>query len=150
MQVMGLGNGKWMLALAAISLTACGGDSTAPPSAAGTFAATSFVTTSNSGQVTDQIANGSFLLIILAPDGTTSGNLHIAASGSVPALDADMAGTWTMTGGNVTFTQTADTFVRNMTFSFTQPASFTSLLRGDEMFSDGTRVQLTLSSVPLE
>lgn len=149
MQVMGLGDGKWMFALAALGLTACGSDSTAPLMAGGTFAATSFVTTSSTGQVTNQIANGSFLLISLASNGTTSGQLHIAASGGVPAFDADMAGTWMMTGSTVTFTQTADTFVRNMTFSLTQPASFTTLLTGDEMFSDGTRVQLTLASVPL-
>lgn len=150
MQVMGLGNGKWIFVLAAISLTGCGSDSTAPSSVAGTYLARSFVTTSSAGQITNQLASGSDVQLTLRSDGTTTGQLHVAASGSVPAFDADMAGTWTLTGNTVTFTQAADTFVRNMTFTVTHTdssVSFIIFLTGDMVFPDGTRVQLTLGSL---
>jgi hypothetical protein len=129
------------------AVTACGSDSTTPPSPlVGSYNAVQFVTTGSSGS-TNQILAGSTLSINLAANGSTTGHLHLAASGGVPAFDADMAGTWTRTGNSVTFSQTADTFVRNMTFAVTAAGSSWQL-EGNQVFS-GTQIQITLSQVVL-
>jgi hypothetical protein len=132
----------------ASALIACGGsDSTAPPSVlVGSYNAVQFVTTGSSGQ-TNQILAGSTLSINLNPNGSTTGHLHVAASGGNSAFDADMAGTWTQTGNSVTFSQVADSFVRNMTWVVTAAGSSWELV-GDQVFS-GTRTQVTLSQVVL-
>ncbi|MFL5478176.1 MAG: hypothetical protein ACJ79X_04075, partial [Gemmatimonadaceae bacterium] len=111
-------------------------------SIAGSYTATEFVTTGGSGQRNELLA-GSTVTMVLNANGTTSGHLHVAASGSSPALDADMAGTWTRTGNVVDFTQAADTFVRDMAFTLETTGSKWVLI-GDQGFS-GTRVQLTLT-----
>jgi len=54
-----------------------------------------------------------------------------------------MAGTWNESNNVVEFTQTADTFVRNMIFAVQPIATGVLDLVGDQVFS-GTRVQLTL------
>ena len=138
--------GPMFLAVAAI--IACGGgDSTAPPSVlAGSYNAVQFVTTGSSGQ-TNQILAGSTLSINLNPNGSTTGHLHVAASGGNSAFDADMAGTWTQTGNSVTFSQVADSFVRNMTWVVAAAGSSWQLV-GDQVFS-GVRTQVTLSQVAL-
>ena len=138
--------GPIFLGIAAI--VACGGSySTAPPSVlVGSYNAVQFVTTGSSGQ-TNQILAGSTLNINLMSDGSTTGHLHLAASGGNPVLDADMAGTWTQTGNSVTFSQAADSFVRNMTWAIIASGSSWQLV-GDQVFS-GTRTQVTLSQVTL-
>ena len=80
----------------------------------------------------------------LASNGTTSGHLHIAASGAQPVLDADMAGTWTQNGDTIDFTQTADTFVRDMSFTIQRISTSVWALVGDQVFA-GTRINLTLA-----
>src|SRR3954469_7566088 len=131
--------------IAATALLACGSDSTSPGvTAVGTYAASQWVTTGGSGQ-TNQLVAGSTLQITLAGNGTTSGHLHVAASGSNPAFDADMAGTWTRTRNVVTFSQNADTFVRDMAFTLDSNGSQWMLI-GDQGFS-GTRVEVTLTQV---
>jgi hypothetical protein len=132
------------LSLAAIS--ACGGSEATAPSVpiAGSYAATEFVTTGSSGQ-TNQILAGSTLVLVLLANGNVSGLLHMAASGGNPAFDADMNGTWTQTGNTIAFSQTADTFVRNMTFTLV-PNVNSWQLSGDQVFS-GTEVKVTLKQV---
>jgi hypothetical protein len=125
------------------ALVACGSDSTAPTTTvAGSYVATQFVTTGTSGQ-TNQILAGSTLTLNLNASGTVTGHLHLAATNGNPAFDADMAGTWLQTGNTVTFSQTADTFVRNMTFNVVANGS-SWLLVGNQVFS-GTGIQITLS-----
>jgi hypothetical protein len=126
-----------------VAATACGSDTTSPAqSAAGNYTAISWTTSGASGQ-TNQLTAGSTLTLNLASNGTTSGHLHFAASGSNPALDADMAGTWTQSGTTVTFSQSADTFVRNMLFTLAlDPANGWTLV-GDQTFS-GTNIKLIL------
>jgi hypothetical protein len=58
-------------------------------------------------------------------------------------LDYDMAGTWSQTGTTVNFSQTADTFVRNIPFTVVANGSKWAL-EGTGSFS-GTAVQITLS-----
>ena len=125
-------------------LLACGGSNEPSSSAyAGSYVATSWTTTGNSGHQ-DQLLAGSTLQITLAPNGTTTGHLHVAASGANPVFDADMAGTWTVNANVVEFTQTADTFVRNMPFTVSSNIQGITTLGGDETFS-GTRIQLILT-----
>jgi len=130
--------------LVATAMMACGGsDSTSPSgNVAGSYTATQFVTTGSSGQ-TNQILAGSTLVINLAGNGTTTGHLHLAAQGGNPVLDYDMAGTWAQTGTTVNFSQTADTFVRNIPFTVVANGSKWAL-EGTGSFS-GTAVQITLS-----
>src|SRR6266550_529514 len=131
--------------LVAAAMIACGGsDSTSPNgTVAGSYTATQFVTTGttgNSGQ-TNQIQLGSTLAINLATNGTTTGHLHLAAQGGNPALDYDMAGTWAQTGSTVNFSQTADTFVRDIPFTVVANGSKWAL-EGNGSFSGGA-VQIT-------
>jgi hypothetical protein len=129
-----------------IATAACGSDNTTEPQNAigGSYAASQWVTTGGSGQ-TNQLLAGSTLALTLANDGTTSGHLHVAASGSNPALDADMAGTWSESGDKVTFSQSADTFVRDLTFDVVPNGSKWSLT-ADHTFPNN-RVQITLDQV---
>lgn len=127
------------------TINACGSDSTSPnTSLAGSYTATEFVTTGGSGQRNELLA-GSTLAIELNANGTTTGHLHVAASGSTPVFDADMAGTWAKTGNVVKFSQSADTFVRDMDFTLESNGSKWMLV-GDKGFS-GTRIQVTLTQV---
>ena len=121
------------------AIIACGSDSTAPNAVVGSYAATQFTTTGTSGQ-TNQLLAGSTLTLTLASGGGVTGHLHIAASSSNPVVDADMTGTWTRTGNSVDFNQTADTFVRDITFSVEANGD----LVGAGSFS-GTAIALTLS-----
>lgn len=127
----------------AATVAACGGDSTAPQSTvAGSYTASEFITTGGSGQ-TNQLLSGSTVQITLNSDGTTTGHMHLAASGGTPAGDYDLAGTWHQNGTTVGFTQAVDTFIRNMVFTIQPIAAGVWNLIGDQAFS-GTRVQLTL------
>src|SRR3954465_6623273 len=130
--------------IAATALLACGSDSTSPGvTAVGAYSASQWVTTGGSGQ-TNQLVAGSTLQITLAGNGTTSGHLHVAASGSNPAFDADMAGTWTQDGMTVEISQPADTFVRDMPFTLTANGGSSWDLVGDKTFA-GTEIRITLS-----
>ena len=127
-------------------LLACG-DSNGPasPAVAGNYAATFFVTTGGSGQ-TNQLAAGSTLTLNLAANGATSGHLHYAGSGGIAPFDADMAGTWSVNANVVDITQPADSFVRDMLFTWGPDQNGIASLTGDQVFS-GTRVQIILTRV---
>ena len=125
------------------ALVACGGDSTAPNSAlVGTYVATQFVTTGSSGQ-TNQLLAGSTVSVHLASDRSFTGHLHLVATSANPALDTDLAGTWTQAGNTVTFTEAQDTFINDITFDVTSNGSVWQLV-GDQVFS-GIRIQITLT-----
>jgi hypothetical protein len=135
--------------LSSVMITACGGDNTHPTGGGGggigltgNYTATQWVTTGGSGQ-TNQILAGSTLTITLNPNNTTSGHLHLVASGNNPAVDADLAGLWSQAGSTITFTQQADTFVRSMAWGMVANGAKWAL-EGDQVFS-GTRVQITLT-----
>jgi len=139
---------KQILLLGIVLGAAACGSSSGPTAgaAAGSYTATSFTTTGTSGQ-RNEILAGSTVQINLAADGATSGHLHVAGTGGGAAFDADMAGTWTQNGSVVRFTQSADTFVRNMDFIWGPNASGVASLTGDNVFS-GTRVQIILTRAP--
>jgi hypothetical protein len=102
-----------------LGLASCGGDGFSPTvdSVAGTYQATTFTFTGASTP-TDLLAMGASVTIILAPDGTTSGRMFVPGVGAGGGdLDADLAGTWALTGAAVTFDQSADTFMRDLPFT---------------------------------
>jgi hypothetical protein len=128
-----------LLGLPALLLACSEPESPPPNPLLGTYSATSFTTTGSSGQ-RNEILAGSTLVLTLKDDNTTSGHLHMAASGANPAFDADMAGTWSQNGTVVEFNQAADSFVRDMIFTWGPDSSLT----GNHVFS-GTSIQITLT-----
>lgn len=87
---------------------------------AGSYEATEFTA---DGQ--DILAAGGTLDMVLSPDGTVSGELDLPASAGGP-FTADLAGTFSVSGDGLTFTQGADTFVRDASWSWDDGA-----LRGE-------------------
>ena len=132
-----------LIGLPAIVLACGGSDEPSATPIAGTYAATFFQTTGSSGQ-RNEIAAGSTLTISLAANGTTTGHLHVAASGANPVFDSDLAGTWSATGNVVDFVQVADNFVDDILFTWGSDIQGISTLAGDQVFS-GTRIQITLT-----
>ena len=127
-----------------VGAAACGGDSTSPAaSVEGNYGAIIFVTTPTNGSARNELQAGSTLAISLNSNGTTSGHLHLAANGTTPVFDADLAGTWSVNGDLVTFTQAADTFVKDLALTIQQIGGNVVILVGDQVFS-GTRINLTL------
>ena len=127
-------------AAAVVTISACGKNPFTPTVAdiAGTYSATTFTST-NGGTTTDHLAAGGSLTLTLGSDGATTGRLFVPGGAEGGGdLDADMQGTWTLSGTAVDFAQTADTFVRDMTFS-AEP----SRLRGAAAFS-GTTIRVVL------
>ncbi len=107
-------------------------DTIGPESLAGTYVATEFTLT---GQVSgDVLAAGGSLSITLNADGTTSGSVFVpAALNDGEDFTASLAGTFTVADGSITFTQDADTFVRDITWEVD-----VTLLRGAGTFSGVT------------
>ena len=115
---------------------ACG-DSTAPTleQIAGSYVAETFNTT-DGGVVTDQLALGASILLTLGADNTTTGRLFVPdAEEGGGDLDMDLAGTWTLdqNDGAVAFEHASDTFLRDMTFSYSN-----GRLSGEATFSGVT------------
>jgi hypothetical protein len=137
-------NKRLLLLGALLGAAACASDSTSPASVEGNYGAIIFVTTPTGGSARNELQAGSTLTINLNSNGTTSGHLHAAANGATPVFDADMAGTWSVSGDVVTFTQAADTFVRDMAFTIQRIGGNVVVLVGDQVFS-GTRINLTLA-----
>ena len=114
---------RFIILAAVAGLLACaaagaGAGAATGPSAsdvAGAYFVKTFSTTTD-GVTTDQLAAGATLTLTLRPDGTTTGHLFIPVHDRLPDLEADMAGTWTLTGDTVRFEQNADTFVRQLPF----------------------------------
>jgi len=102
----------WLVVLA--TLVGCGSDALAPTlrNVAGTYVATVLL-----GPGDDVLAAGGSLTLTLGVDGSVAGSFFIPASLGGPTT-ADMAGTFTLSGNTVTFSQAADTFVRDVTWTW--------------------------------
>ena len=104
----------------ALALAGCGDDDGFSPTVetvAGSYAATVF-TLDVGAAVVNQLVLGADVAVVLAPDGTTTGHLFVPGAGTGGAdLDADLAGTWSLNRGAVTFDQAADTFLRDVRFT---------------------------------
>ena len=136
------GNGIFPFAMTCILLIAACKNAYDPGiSPAGSYEATSLVTTTN-GQNTAHLE--STISIVLTPQGTTSGHMHIVPAGGLAPVDADLTGTWRQigsaaTGSGVDLDHAADTFLRDMPLTFSG-----TILRGDRTFGP-TRIQLILT-----
>jgi hypothetical protein len=98
--------GAW--SLAAVALTGCGGDdnpfSPTVANVAGTYNATVFTATSDATGQVNLLAAGATVHVVLDPDGTTTGHLSVPDFGQPGGgVEADLAGTWTLSGSTVTF-----------------------------------------------
>ena len=75
----------------------------------------------------------------MAPNGTTTGRLFVPGGNEDGSdLDEDLTGTWSLSNSTVTFSQTADTFIRDAEFTATH-----DLLTGEGTFN-GSTIQLVL------
>ncbi len=120
-------------------LTSCKDDILSLSDIVGTYTATSFTMQSlvNPTPVNILTAGGS-IQITLNADHTTTGSIFVP-----PAIDggisASLAGTFVLQGNEVTFTQTADTFIRDVTWTVSGHT-----LTGSDIFS-GVQVSVTLT-----
>ncbi len=133
--------GAW--SLAAVALAGCGGDdnpfSPTVANVAGTYNATLFTATGSAGTF-NLLSLGATVHVVLNPDGTTTGHLFVPDIGQEDGeLDADLTGTWTLSGSTVTFSQTADTFIRDVEFTASQNS-----LESEGTF-EGTTLHLALA-----
>ena len=107
-----------LLTLTSAWLSGCGSDSPNQPSSiAGVYTATVFRVTPTGQPTIDVLAQGGSLSITIASDNTASGTLSLPASVAGTPFNASMTGTVVQTGTTVRFEQTADTFVRDLTFT---------------------------------
>ncbi len=125
-----------------IALAACGDDfSPTVENVAGSYSASTFTYRTDAG-TTDLLAAGAVVSIDLAEDGTTTGEIFVEDGGEGGGdLEADLAGTWTLSGSTVTFDQAADTFIRDLEFTAGE-----DVLDGEDTFDDVT-IQLVLSRI---
>ncbi len=104
---------------ASATVLGCGSDTpTEVPTLAGTYQASTFQVTPTGQSTIDALSQGAVLSVVIAANNATTGTLTLPASvtGDV-ALTASMAGTAVRTGANVAFQQSADTFVRDLTWT---------------------------------
>ena len=99
-------------------LLACSaGTEVEAPDAEGAYAATT-LTAVDATETIDVLADGGSLILTLHGNGTTTGRLFAPGAGEDGEnLDEDLAGTWSQTGEQVTFSQAADTFIRDATWT---------------------------------
>jgi hypothetical protein len=103
------------------SISACGSssDTTRPAgSIAGSYVATGFTVTPTGESAINVLTAGGSLDITIAADSSTTGTLDVPASvtGSTEFVE-DMTGSATVTTSTVQFQQTADTFVRDLSWT---------------------------------
>lgn len=101
-------------------LAACGSDDLgpAPLDVAGSYSATVFTVVPDGMPSIDALAEGSTLSIVIAADNAVTGTLALpAAVTGDEAFQANMAGTAVVDGTTVRFTQSADSFVRDLTWT---------------------------------
>ena len=129
------------LALAALFIGCSDDDSFSPTldNVAGSYSAATFTVASGAGTL-DLLALGAEVTVDLAADGTTTGQLFVPGAGEDGEdVEADLTGTWTLDSSTVTFSQDADTFIRDVEFIASEDR-----LTGEGTFDEET-VRLVLS-----
>jgi hypothetical protein len=120
------------LALAAV---ACGDDDPFSPTmenVAGSYTASTFTAQSDLLGNVDLLATGATVSVILDEDGSTTGRLFVpGADEDGGDVDVDLTGTWSLTGDTVTFSQTGDSFIRDVDFVASE-----NRLTGEGTFDD--------------
>jgi hypothetical protein len=107
-----------LVGLVQLSLLACGDGTSPSTSLAGSYVATDFRVTPTGQASIDVLGAGGTLSIAIAANNTTTGSLNVPGSvtGGAP-FTASMAGTAMLSGSTVTFQQSADTFVRDLSWT---------------------------------
>lgn len=106
------------LAFASLAVAAGCGDPTGPDAVSGTYAATTFRVTPTGEPTIDVLAQGGTLTLAFTGSNSVSGTLSIPASVTGDqALVASMDGTVVRTGNTIELQQSADTFVRDLTWT---------------------------------
>ena len=127
-------------------LGGCGDSTDSEPfgEIAGSYISTSFIVTPTGGSAEDVLAAGGLLTIGLEPNGTVTGTLDIpgGVAGVGEPVHEDMFGTASRAGNTLVLEQSADTFMRDVTWLI-GPGSLTGRYVG----SDGT-VEVTLTLQP--
>jgi hypothetical protein len=106
----------------ALALAACSDDdddgfNPTVDDVAGSYTASAFTLTSGNGDF-DLLALGATVTATLDADGTTSGRLQVPGGvGGAPAVDEDLAGTWTLSGTTVTFSPSASSLLSDVDFA---------------------------------
>jgi hypothetical protein len=106
----------------ALALAGCGDDdddgfSPTVDDVAGSYTASAFTLTSGNGEF-DLLALGATVTATLDADGTTSGRLQVPGGvGGAPAVDEDLAGTWSLSGTTVTFSPSASSLLTDVDFA---------------------------------
>lgn len=126
-----------------LAISACGDDdegfSPTVDDVAGSYTATTFTVTSGAAEV-DLLGIGASVTATLDPDGTTTGRLLVPGAGEGGGdLDEDLAGTWSLNGNTVTFSQSNSTLISDVDF-----AVGPNTLTGEGMFQ-GSLILLVLS-----
>ena len=123
--------------LLASASVACGSDGpTQPSSVAGAYVATTFRVAPAGQSTIDVLAGGGTLSINIAADNSTTGSLTLPASLAGSTTSLSMAGTAVVSGSTIKFQQTADTFVRDLTFTISgNTLSATNQTAGGATFS---------------
>lgn len=126
--------------VAVVLASACADDPNVPsPGVPGAYHATTFALSSG-GQSVNLLALGATLSMTLAEDHTTTGRLLVpAALAGGTAVDESLAGSWRQSNDTVYFSESADTFVRDVPFLIRG-----TTLTGEETTTEG-RLQVTLS-----
>jgi hypothetical protein len=104
-----------------LALAACGGDdggfSPSMSNVSGSYHATTFTAQSPAGS-TDLLVLGATVDVTLTSDGATSGHLTVPGAGdNGGTLEEDLAGSWSLSGNTVTFSQTTGTLIQGATFT---------------------------------
>lgn len=98
-------------------LAGCGNDSTGPTNAsvAGPYVASVFTVRQGSGPTVDLLARGASIDVTLSASGGVTGQLVVPGTPEFgTGLTADLAGTYTISGNTLRFSQSADTFIRDI------------------------------------
>ena len=136
-------SGRRLLPLLLLLTLSCGGDdepfSPTVENVAGSYQASS-LTGTQSGITVNLLSLGATVAIVLNEDGTTTGRVFAPGlDEGGQDLDVDLAGTWTLQGETVTFTQTGDTFIGDIPFAVSR-----NRLQGEGTFNTLT-IRLTLT-----
>jgi hypothetical protein len=134
-----------VVTVSAALLGGCGDSTGSEPlgDIAGSYISTTFIVTPAGGFAEDVLAAGGLLTIGLQPNGTITGTLDIPAgvAGQGEPIHEDLFGTATRAGNTLVMEQSADTFVRDVTWLIGP-----STLEGRYVGADGT-VEVTLTAM---
>jgi len=110
-----------------------------PENMSGSYTAREFIA-ADTQAVHDWLAAGATLDLNLVRDGTMTGHLFLPNSVTGTGdLNADMAGTWLLSGSVIQFGQAAQTFVREIDYS-----AGPDRIIGDKTFGDTLRIIIVL------